>query len=235
MTKKKKNLIEEIEKRYDVEFYRHSDDTIKVYVCKDLISTPERENHINMGDTISFKWSSIPFDFLIDKRRLVEELDVKIDDIKDSGSIYDISKTGFKSHFHPKYEDMLKDYGVGESINTEGVYNSFHPYIGLTRKIKGESLYCFFRMDNPMIRELFYDTEGLVLKTKDLHPDGKTKDMDNSETDSFFNHRKEEHKEYLHWFFNGRGSEWIKIYFEKCNEPNTKEMLHKEYLKSRVL
>lgn len=78
-----------------------------------------------------------------------------------------------------------------------------------------------FRVDNPMIREMFYD--GHILNTNN---DGEGITKEHLEK---MNYRLKEHNEYLDYFFSQKGWTWIKLWFEKCDNGH-KELLHSEYL-----
>ena len=230
MSKSKKNIITEVEKRFGVEIGYPSDEhngdkVMEIWVCKDLWESPESLH--NMGDSVTFKWNNIPYEDMISEERFVEKIIVRVDEIKSSSDIYKVSNTGFISHKHPLYKDVNKDIKSGDKIkNVKGRYSSFHPYIYIEKDMK----MMYFRMDNPMIGEMFLDTEGLVMKTLGLHPDGKTMGMEENEMDSYFNHRFNEHTEYLEYCSKGMSHKWIEIWFKKCESPETREMLHKDFL-----
>tara|TARA_Y100000031_G_scaffold153150_1_gene197783 strand:- start:213 stop:890 length:678 start_codon:yes stop_codon:yes gene_type:complete len=224
---KNKTLIKEIEKRYGVKFYKKKKNTIGVFVCKDLMKTLELSND-TWGDGGSFKWSDVPYPIVKDERRFVEEIDIKVKSIKRGGDIYSITNSGSSSMYHPMIFNNNNKVKSRYDFN-----NTLHPYIGLYREVNGELPYRFFRMDNPIIRELFLDTESLVMKSLELHPNGSTKGMDD-DMKSYFDFRLKEHKEYLNYFFGGKGGDWLKIYFKK-REDGFDEMLHEDYLQREVV
>jgi hypothetical protein len=72
-----------------------------------------------------------------------------------------------------------------------------------------------------MNREIFSDTE-IIIDSNDVEGYDEEK----------LNHRFEEHKEYLDYFFiKRRGGDWIQTWFDK-SENNKQHLLHSEYLKS---
>lgn len=85
-----------------------------------------------------------------------------------------------------------------------------------------------FRVDNPLIREMFFDTECLMTNNSG---DGISEKLQEG-----IDRRHKEHKEYLDYFYSGSGWSWIKLWFEKCGgmlntEDNShKHLLHSEYL-----
>ena len=207
-------LIKEIEKRYDVDF-QTSDFKLDVYVVRDMVK--------GEYESFRYKWNDMEYETLMDKDRIIETLEIDLNDIKSVDDIYKILKIGFNSWENDFYKNKKKPYPSLHPMIPIGI--NYKPYDEDKKLWENETTkVCYFRMDNPMVREMFYDTQGLVgydftsLKPKDLHPDGVTKGMDLDEMKEFFNHRLNEHKEYLKYCVYGLSYKWYQIYDKKCYE-----------------
>jgi len=188
---KKSKFLKEVENRYGFKI-------TNIFTCEDQL-----ENNYNIPDQLIFKWGVIPPEDFTE--RIVgggysKDLLSQIENLND---IYKLTNTGFNSHLHPSN----KDKDMEEMKNLISV---------VLIDISGFTL--SFRIDNPMIREMFGDTESILERP----------DFDHG----MLIHRFKEHKEYLDYFFiKKRGGDWIQIWFDK-SENGKQHLLHSEYLKS---
>ena len=231
MKNKNKSLdfLSRVENRYGIRFTFKNDDRISVIVCED-----RRKNDYNLPDCIVFKWGVIPPDDCIDRQ--VEILDLKLKDVNSLNDIYTLTKSGFNSRLHKvnngvrkSFEYLSNEYDGIHNIPSDIKDELFEkeklliPVI-LIRPMKGRDYTLSFRVDNPIIREMFYDTESEIDGYKE-HSKSSLKEY-KKEVDR----RKEEHDEYIDYFFKKkRGGDWIETYFKKCKEGK-KDLLHREYL-----
>tara|TARA_R110001606_G_scaffold117146_4_gene246536 strand:+ start:748 stop:1338 length:591 start_codon:yes stop_codon:yes gene_type:complete len=188
---KKDKFLKTFKKRYNVELYNF------VYVLKDL----NESDDYNTPDCLVHKWGIVPKDDVTKHGRYVGRVNLN-EDTDGVSSIYKQTDSGFNSHRH--------------EINKDTSTQNLIPMVFIDR----DDFCLSFRLDNPFIREMFYDTE-LVLGKDEIN------------NEDSFNHRHQEHIEYLDYFMNGNGSKWIEIYFEKCDNGK-KNLLHREYLKTKV-
>ncbi len=195
----KSNYIKEVEKRYGFKI-------VGLYTCED-----QWENDNSYPDCIIFKWGVIPPS---DVTRRIVKGDVNgelFDNINDSNDFYRLTNSGFNSHLHPSNKD--KDSKEMKNLI---------PVVLIDISKSGHDYTLSFRMDNPIIREMFSDTDMISTNNEGIGYDEKE-----------LNHRFKEHKEYLEYFFiKKRGGDWISTWFEKCDNGN-KELLHSEYLKTK--
>lgn len=248
-------LKEKLKERYDI-------NVNGVMVCEDR-HTQEPTSPYTSSDSIIFKWGVIPPNDCIERQIQVKNseksvktrLELDKDNIESLSDIYNQTKSGWNSEFHPinknfkkkikelneEYKDKTKDEYFSDKkfqiLSTE--YTELIPCVLISRKdgrnlskeelendhfgeVSSDGTICYsFRVDNPMIREMFYDSECI-----NSNNDGEGID---EELQKGLDHRLKEHNEYLDYFYKSKGWTWIKLWFEKC-ENGDKKLLHSEYL-----
>ena len=198
---KKSNYIKEVEKRYGFKVKG-------LYTCEDRL-----ENDNSYPDCLIFKWGVIPPNECT--RRIVMggvNSDL-LGEINNSNDFYKLTNSGFNSFLHSSNKDLDKE----EKKN-------LIPIVLIDISKSGHDYTLSFRIDNPMIREMFSDTKMISTNNEGSGYDEKE-----------LNHRFKEHKEYLDYFFiKKRGGDWIQTWFDKCGEDK-KDLLHSEYLETKKM
>ena len=197
---KKSKLFKKFQEKFGVE-------------VKEITTITEEDSMGNgLPDSYNFKWGYVPNQVVYSKRQVKTDSKNVLSKSETPSDIYELTKSGFNSRLHP----------INEGWNTKENFEvkTLHPLLLL----RGKRLNLWFRMDNPMIREMFYDLEpemtGFELKGEQLKE---------------YQHRELEHKEYLEYCLDKdlMGTpDWIDLWFEKCDNGN-KELLHSEYLKTK--
>ena len=234
-----------------------------VYIIQDRKYEMDDNNQYEQQDSIVFKWGVIPPNDVGD--RMIEIIDTEELGCEDLNDIYKKSKSGWNSDFNPINKDYRKKIEKFKEENSElkkknpneyhqkeweiqtseftqlipCVLISYKDGRNLSKKereinrecgemnSKGEITFSF-RVDNPLIREMFFDTQCLMSNNSG---DGISEELQEG-----MDKRLKEHKEYLDYFFSGKGWIWIKLWFEKCgitlntSGENHKHLLHSEYL-----
>lgn len=193
----KSKFLREVENRYGFKI-------VNVYTCED-----RDQNEYSLPDCLMFKWGVIPPNDCIE--RIVPNTENNLlSKISNSNDFYRLTQSGFNSFLHPCNE------GKDDKVRLIPVVLIDLP------KTKNEDFTLSFRIDNPMIREMFSDTEMIMTNN-----DGEGYDQEK------LNHRFNEHKEYLDYFFIKRkGGDWIQTWFDK-SEEDKQYLLHSEYLETK--
>tara|TARA_B110001452_G_scaffold29126_1_gene22910 strand:- start:602 stop:1291 length:690 start_codon:yes stop_codon:yes gene_type:complete len=201
MSKKRNKMkfIKELENRYG-------------FKVKGLLTIEDRlENNYSSPDCLVFKWGVIPQDDCLERMIKGGSNSDLLNKIESLNHLYELTNSGYNSVNHQfNKEKDKKDRTPLIPVVLIDISNSGYGYT------------LSFRVDNPMIREMFMDTEHII-KNSNFDEYGESTER--------VNHRFKEHKEYLDYFFiKKRGDEWITNWFKKC-EDSKKELLHSEYLK----
>ena len=192
----KSKFIKEVENRYG-------------FKVNGLMTCDDRwENNYNSPDCIVFKWGVIPPNDCTDRIVRGGWNNDLLSKIEGSNDLYKLTNSGWKSHLH--------DSNKGKKDKTPLI-----PVVLIDVSESGNDYTLSFRVDNPMIREMFEETEFISTNNEGYGYDKE-------------NHKFKEHKEYLDYFFiKKRGGDWITTWFEKCQEDK-KDLLHSEYLKETI-
>jgi len=192
--------------------FKKFEDKFKVKVVEITTIIEDISMSNGLPDSYNFKWGYVPNEVVYSKRQVETDSKKVLSKSEKPSDIYSLTHSGFESRLHP----INKGWNTEENFETK----SLHPLL----LIRGEKLQLWFRMDNPMIREMFYDLEpeltDFELKGEQLKE---------------FQYRELEHKEYLEYCLNRdlHGTpDWIELWLEKCEEGK-KHLLHSEYLKQK--
>ena len=193
----KSNYIKEVEKRYGFK-------VDGLMTCEDRY-----ENNYSSPDTLIFKWGVIPPSDCTDRIVRGGFNNDLLEKIECSNDFYKLTNSGWNSRLHPSNKDKKE-------------MKNLIPVVLIDISKSGNDYTLSFRIDNPMIREMFSDTELISTNNEGRGYDEKK-----------LNHRLKEHKEYLDYFFvKKRGGDWIQTWFDKCEE-NKQHLLHSEYLQQK--